>query len=95
MDDQGDKIIIHEKKTIYKKDMSYEDCRKYNLKNVNCIGDCLSFSAPKTKNHYNEGHKKCSVCDIWLNYDEGVNCPCCSSLLRTKEKVIRDDEPIF
>lgn len=92
--DLGDKVIIIEKKTLYKKDMSYEDCRKYNLKNVNCIGDCKSFEAEKTQNHYKEGHKHCMLCKKWLITDDR-NCPCCSSELRNKEKIIRDDEPIF
>lgn len=80
--DLGDKVVIIEKKTIYKKEMSYEDCRKYSLKNVNCIGDCKSFEAPKVQNHYNEGHKHCMICKKWLITDDR-NCPCCSSELRT------------
>lgn len=79
--DLEDKIIIIEKKTLYKKDMSYADCRKYNLKNVNCIGDCKSFEASKTKHHYKDGHKHCTLCNVWMIVDK-VNCPCCSSKLR-------------
>lgn len=83
IDDQGEKIVIIEKKTLYKKEMSFDDSRKYNLTNVNCIDDCISFEAPKVKNHYDAGHKKCSVCNKWLITAE-TNCPCCSSRLRIK-----------
>jgi len=79
--DLGDKVVIIEKKTLYKNDMSFEDCRKYNLKNVNCIGDCKSFEVDKTKNHYKEGHKHCMICKVWMEVDDR-NCPCCSSELR-------------
>jgi len=94
INDLGDKIVIIEKKTLYKKDMTYKEFREYGLKNVNCVGDCVSFEAPKAKNHYDMGHKKCSICNKWLITKE-LNCPCCSSLLRSKEKVKREDEPLF
>lgn len=84
IEDLGDKIVIREKKTIVKKDMTFEDSRKYNLRNVNCIKDCISFEAPKVKNHYKEGHKHCIMCNVWMIVDDR-NCPCCSSELRTKE----------
>ena len=84
INDIGDKIVIIEKKTILKKDITYEEAVKYNIKNVNCIGDCNSFEAPKVRNHYGSGHKHCMICNKWMIVDS-INCPCCSSKLRTKE----------
>ena len=80
-----DKIVIIEKKTLYKKDMSYDQFREYGLKNVNCVKDCVSFKAPTVKNHYKEGHKHCILCNVWMIVNER-NCPCCSSELRTSIK---------
>jgi len=82
--DYGDKYIILEKKTLYKKDISYEDARKYNLKNTNCIDICGAYEAPLTKNHYDENHKHCLICNKWLITDE-INCMCCSSKLRVSK----------
>jgi len=81
--DKDDKIIIIEKKTIYKKDLTFDDFRKYGLKNTSCVGDCVSFEAAQTKNHYKLDHKHCMICDKWLVTQE-QNCPCCSAELRTK-----------
>lgn len=79
-----DHIIVTETRKIMKKDLTYSDFQKYNVKNANCIKDCISFKAPSVKNNYEAGHKKCTVCDIWLKI-QGKNCPCCSSLLKMKK----------
>jgi len=89
--DRGDHIVIIEKKVLKKVDLSFEDLRKYNLKNVNCIDICGAYEAEKTKNHYDEDHKHCLICKKWLNVDS-INCPCCSSKLRTKEKIKEDED---
>lgn len=92
--DRGDHIVIIEKKVIKKTDLSFEDLRKYNLKNVNCIDICGAYEAPKTKNHYREGHKHCIMCEKWLMVDS-INCPCCSSKLRTKEPTQEEEKDII
>jgi len=94
INDEGDKYIIYEKKTLYKENISYEDARKYNLKNTNCIDICGAYEAPTTKNHYDEGHKHCIMCSKWLIGDS-INCPCCSSKLRTQEKFKEDEETLL
>lgn len=97
IEDNGESYTIYEKKTIQKKDISFEDARRYNLMNTNCLDICGAYEADKTKNRYKENQKHCMICKKWLNYDKSDSCPCCSSILRVskKEKVIRDDEPIF
>jgi len=80
--DRGDHIVIIEKRVINKKDLTYDDFRKYGIKNINCVKDCISFKAPDIKNHYKADHKHCLVCNIWMLYNESNNCPCCSSALR-------------
>jgi len=80
---RGDHIIIIERKVIKKEDLTFDELRKYNLKNVNCINICGAFEAHKTKNHLDEGHKHCLICKKWLITDE-INCICCSSKLRIK-----------
>jgi len=92
--DRGDHIVIIEKKIIKKSNLSFEDLRKYNLKNVNCIDICGAYEAPKTRNHYSAGHKHCIMCDKWLIVDS-INCPCCSSKLRTKEPIEEEKDIIF
>lgn len=89
--EENDRIIVTEVRTIMKKDLTYADFRKYNIKNINCVKDCISFKAPRVSgNKYDAGHKKCTICDIWIKFD-GVNCPCCSSLLRTRINVKKDE----
>lgn len=86
IEDLGDSYIINERKTIKKKEISYDDAKRFGLQNINCVGDCLSFSAPTVKNRYESGQKHCLICKIWINYDDGRNCPCCSSELRVGSK---------
>jgi len=92
--DLGDKIVIHEKKTIYKKDLTFADFQKYGLKNTSCINICGAFEAAKTKDHYKLDHRHCMICKKWLVTDE-INCPCCSSELRTKEKIKKEMDTLF
>ena len=92
--DRGDHVVIIEKKVIKKTDLSFEDLRKYNLKNVNCIDVCGAYEAQKTKNHYAAGDKHCMLCNKWLAV-ESINCPCCSSKLRTKEAKKDSKDIIF
>jgi hypothetical protein len=34
------------------------------------------------------GQKRCQICSIFINYDDGVYCPCCNSKLRTRPRGI-------
>jgi len=52
-----------------------------------CKEICLFFKAPitPTKDKYHLGQKRCSICEIWMIID-GIRCPCCNNLLRTRTK---------
>ncbi len=52
-----------------------------------CIGICKQYKAKKDyqKSFYEMGFKRCSTCEIFINW-EGNNCPCCGMGLRTKPK---------
>ncbi len=46
-------------------------------------GICERYRAEK--NRYQIGIKRCSSCDMYLQYQE-ISCPCCGTQLRTKRK---------
>jgi len=52
-----------------------------------CKGICVRHRVEKPlgMGRYQMGQKRCSVCEIFLNWDE-KHCPCCSFMLRTKPK---------
>ena len=52
-----------------------EICIKYGVKNV----------SPKEIGRYESGQKRCTSCEIYINWD-GKHCPCCGHLLRTKPR---------
>jgi predicted amidophosphoribosyltransferase len=54
---------------------------------MSCNGICERYKA--TRNHivpsrYKEGQKRCSVCEIFINWNENSYCPCCKYKLRTR-----------
>lgn len=54
-----------------------------------CTGICERYS-PKTSHslgqrRYLNGHKRCTICEIWMVW-EGFRCPCCKGLLRFKPR---------
>jgi hypothetical protein len=52
-----------------------------------CKGICENYKATKPYNsiRYKIGHKRCNLCALFVKWD-GVRCPCCSSVLRTRSK---------
>jgi hypothetical protein len=54
-----------------------------------CKGDCIQYKAIKKYNgnlgRYAIGQKRCSTCDLFINWD-GLWCPCCNRTLRTKPR---------
>ena len=52
-----------------------------------CKGICARYKATKSNfgknNQYELGHKRCSLCEIFIDWD-GRNCPCCGYVLKTK-----------
>lgn len=57
---------------------------------MGCNGICQTYKAAKPLkiSRYEIGQKRCSKCSIFLIWD-GVYCPCCNVLLRTKPKTTR------
>lgn len=50
-----------------------------------CKGICTQY---KTTARYEENHKRCRMCDIFIHW-EGARCPCCSFALRTRARNAR------
>jgi len=54
-----------------------------------CMGICERYKAVIThklgNRRYIKGHKRCTVCSIWLVFD-GFKCPCCKTLLRFRPR---------
>ncbi|GEM_PF-1249238 len=54
---------------------------------MSCNGICERFRAkkiPTISSRYSQGHKRCSVCEIFIHWDNSPYCPCCSYKLRTR-----------
>jgi hypothetical protein len=53
---------------------------------MSCNRICERYKAkgnPIIPSRYSEGQKRCSVCEISINWNEN-NCPCCNYKLRTR-----------
>ncbi|MDH3764488.1 MAG: hypothetical protein OER82_01590 [Nitrosopumilus sp.] len=52
-----------------------------------CKGICIRYKAKKPTgfSRYFSGQKRCSRCEIFINWD-GKHCPCCDYVLRTKPR---------
>ncbi len=42
---------------------------------------------PKNAGRYESGHKRCSLCEIYIIWD-GDRCPCCGCKLRKKPRTV-------
>ena len=58
-----------------------------------CKGICSLYKASRSKDkfYYLKGRKRCTECEVFLNYTK-VHCPCCGSKLRTKPRNIKAKE---
>ena len=55
---------------------------------MGCNGICLRYKVTKgeqSSSWYKKGAKRCTTCDIYIKW-EGLWCPCCGYMLRTKPK---------
>lgn len=56
---------------------------------MNCKGICIDFKikthGPKDGGRYENGQKRCSICNIFIKWS-GIRCPCCGTALRMKPK---------
>lgn len=57
---------------------------------ISCNSICHRYKATKPGNmgRYAIGQKRCNVCEIFLNWD-GISCPCCGMMLRTRLRSIK------
>jgi len=62
-----------------------------------CKGICNKYSVkkPRQKNigRYESGHKRCSLCEIYITWD-GKNCPCCGCILRAKPRNVKSRDKL-
>ncbi|WP_420545473.1 hypothetical protein [Nitrosopumilus sp.] len=54
---------------------------------MGCKNICYRYKAERIFGvpRYESGHKRCSICEVFLEWD-GRHCPCCGYMLRTKPK---------
>ena len=55
---------------------------------MQCNGSCKKYKALGNTHEggrYEQGQKRCHRCEIYINW-EGLWCPCCGYLLRTKPR---------
>lgn len=55
---------------------------------MHCNGSCKKFKATNNSaeyGRYEQGQKRCPTCEIFIEW-EGLWCPCCGRLLRTKPR---------
>jgi hypothetical protein len=53
---------------------------------MSCNELCEKYRAKRNHNipsRYTEGQKRCSICEIFIKWNEN-NCPCCNYKLRTR-----------
>lgn len=52
-----------------------------------CNNICTRFKSNHitTSHKYEMGQKRCSLCEVFLEYS-GLRCPCCNVKLRTKSR---------
>ncbi len=56
---------------------------------MSCKGICIRFKAigeSISKGRYIKGQKRCQRCDIYINWNISVFCPCCGTRLRYKPR---------
>ena len=57
-----------------------------------CKGICVRHKAGRAKfklGRYESGQKRCQVCQIFIKWDGGIWCPCCSHKLRSNPRNIK------
>jgi len=61
-----------------------------------CSGICLQYKATKSfegNTRYALGQKRCNACDVFMDW-EGIRCPCCRGMLRTKPRSTKGKEEL-
>jgi len=62
---------------------------------MTCRGICTRYKAlkPVGIGRYASGQYRCQTCEIFINWN-GIHCPCCSTLLRTKPRQLKYKEKL-
>ncbi len=58
---------------------------------MNCNNSCKKFQAKSNSamgGRYEQGQKRCPECEVFIEW-EGLWCPCCGRLLRTKPRATK------
>ena len=58
---------------------------------MHCNGSCKKYNTSGNSlegGRYEQGQKRCHTCEIFIEW-EGLWCPCCGRLLRTKPRGTR------
>lgn len=56
---------------------------------LNCKGLCTRLCLETYNTHeprYQNGHKRCTICEVWYDDPKLTKCPCCKVKLRTKSR---------
>ena len=56
-----------------------------------CKGICEKYviQKPFMSSRYTAGQKRCSICDVFIKYDD-IHCPCCGVMLRNNPRGTQD-----
>jgi len=55
---------------------------------MHCVGTCKNYQGKSNNQEggrYEQGQKRCPECEVFIVW-EGLWCPCCGRLLRTKPR---------
>ena len=58
---------------------------------MHCVGRCVDYKATSNTlegGRYEQGQKRCHQCELFMKWD-GLWCPCCGHLLRTKPRATK------
>ena len=57
---------------------------------MTCKGICVRYKAQKPvgTGRYASGQRRCQICEIFIKW-EGLWCPCCGYILRTKPRNLK------
>lgn len=57
-----------------------------------CKNICIQYKPEKQsarpRIRYTAGQKYCAICEVFIKWD-GLRCPCCRQLIRTKSKKLK------
>lgn len=58
---------------------------------MTCRNICVKYKVkkPYKTRRYDQGQKRCSTCDIFLEW-KGFRCPCCTNVLRTNARRLKN-----